>query len=236
MKTKLLRKEEVAQGTLAFYLEKPAGFHFTAGQHAYVSFPKEGGFFSKPLQRIFSFVSAPEDGELGFATRLREESEYKRKLKACAVGQEMQIDGPYGEMVLPGDAATPVTILAGGIGITPFFSMIKHATMAATGHPISLFYSNRNRESTAFLKDLEDFKKINSDFQLVATMTDGNIADWNGEKGYIDTGMIKKYNPQWEQAHYYTAGPFAMVKAMKEIVEGMGIPSRNIHLETFTGY
>lgn len=98
--SKILGREEVAQGTMAFHLAKPAGFDFRPGQAFEIQLPGAVPGESKEERcHAFSIVSAPHESELVFATRMRD-SVYKRALLALPVGAELDIDGPFGSLTL----------------------------------------------------------------------------------------------------------------------------------------
>src|SRR6185436_7495891 len=109
--TQLIGGEIVAEGTMAFHFERPAGFRHESGQNALFTLAGES--------RTFSIASAPYEAHLTVATRMRD-SVFKRTLKTAQPGLKIEIDGPDGIMTLHEDAARPAVFLAGGIGITPF--------------------------------------------------------------------------------------------------------------------
>src|SRR5436309_461700 len=124
---KLLKKEVVAEGTMAFYFEKPEGFEYKAGQNADYFLINPAEEDKEGNKRTFSFASAPEEKEIVWATRMRDTA-YKRNLKNLPEGSELEMEGPYGDMVLHSRAEKPAVFLAGGIGITLFYSMVKDAS------------------------------------------------------------------------------------------------------------
>jgi ferredoxin-NADP reductase len=99
-KTKLVKKEEVAEGTMAFYFEKPEGFNFIAGQYMTVSLINPPETDAEGNSRFFSIVSAPNENRLMVATRMRDTA-LKRILKNLPVDSEITIDGPDGLFYLP---------------------------------------------------------------------------------------------------------------------------------------
>lgn len=233
--TKLIEKVSVAQGTTVFYFEKPQNFRYLPGQYAYF-YLKSEGFFKRKLTRHFSLITTPFEEKIGFATRMRPESDFKNKLNELPIGGEVEMDGAYGDFVLPKNIANPLIFLAGGIGITPFYAMIKEVTSKKTGARITLFYSNREPGSAAFLDELK--KLENEDYKLVATMSDANLTseEWSGERGRITPELIKKHAPSWKESVYYIAGPSKMIQAMQEMLKLMTIPSSQVKSETFVGY
>ncbi len=254
---KLLKKETVAEGTMAFHFSKPSGFEYKSGQNAdyYLINPvetdKEGN------KRTFSFASSPEEKDIIWATRMRDTA-FKRNMGKLVEGSEVEMEGPYGDMLLHSRSEKPAVFLAGGIGITLFHSMIKDASARNLPHKIFLFYSNRRPEDAPFLKELTELQSQNPNFKLIATMTDmpalrslldrrslGEVGGevgakssqpWDGEHGYITPEMIKKYLPQTEGSIYYLAGPPPMVASMRKILTILDVNDDDIRSEEYIGY
>ena len=158
--TQLVGKEAVAEGTMAFRFAKPEGFHFTAGNAANLTLLDPPQTDGKGNTRTFSIVSAPSENELMFATRMRD-SAFKRVLKDAPAGTRARLAEPGGEFTLDAADARTAVFLAGGIGITPFVSMSRHAANERLARPIWLFYSNRRPEDAPFLDDLMALERRN---------------------------------------------------------------------------
>jgi ferredoxin-NADP reductase len=237
LSTSLLTREEIATGTVAFHLKRPDGFEFSAGQAVYVTLRNLAESDTNGRVRTFSIASSPQDPELMIATRLRDTS-FKRDLMRLPVGTAVEIEGPYGDLSLHEDSARPAVFLAGGIGVTPFRSMILDATKRGLPHRLFLFYSNRSSEVTAFLAELAALEKQNPRFKLIATITDpiGARTDWNGERGYITQEMILKHVGDVAAPIYYIAGPPAMVSAMETLLRDAGVKNGDVRAEMFSGY
>jgi ferredoxin-NADP reductase len=123
---KLLRREEVAEGSMSFYFEKPPGFQFKPGQYVDCTLIDPQETDAQGNIRSLSLTSAPAEKDLMVATRMRGTA-FKRVLKTMALGSQLQIEGPLGSFTLHSTASRPAVFLAGGIGITPFRSMIVNA-------------------------------------------------------------------------------------------------------------
>lgn len=229
----LIGKEDAARGTVAIHLAKPAGFTFKAGQAVYVTLPELREADGKGRVRTFSLASAPDDIALVIATRLTD-SALKRGLANLPAGSAVEIEGPYGDLALHADGARPAVFLAGGIGITPFRSMIRDAARHARGRDLYLFYGNRAPEDAPFLAELEQAARENPGFKLVATMTDA--ADWQGERGFITRDMLARHVGNLAAPIYYVAGPPTMVAAMQAILKEAGVRDDAVRAEAFTGY
>ena len=232
-----LHSRDVAEGTLAFSLQKPAGFVFKAGQTADLTLVNPPETDSEGNTRTFSIASAPSENELMFATRLRDTA-FKRSLRNMKPGTKIKVDGPMGSFNLHKNPAKPAVFLAGGIGITPFLSIIREATRQKDPHQIYLFYSNRRPEDAAFITELQAMPKQNPNFHLVATMAemDKSKQSWTGERGFIDAVMLKRHLPELSGPIYYTAGPPAMVAAMKDMLAKAGVDEDDVRAEDFPGY
>ena len=235
--TALRHREQIAEGTMAFYFEKPQGFEFRAGQALDWTLIDPPETDAEGNTRAFSIVSAPFEPELAIATRMRDTA-FKRVLRSMPLGTQVKIDGPSGSFTLHKNSAKPAVLLAGGIGITPFRSIISQASHDQLSHQLYLFFSNRRPEDVAFLADLEEFTRQNPNFHLVATMTEMSKSSrpWKGETGFITPAMLTKHIPNLQGPIYYIAGPPAMVAAMRQILTQAAVDEDDIRTEEFAGY
>ena len=163
---------------------------------------------------------------------------FKRVLRSMPLGTEVKIDGPSGSFTLHKNSAKPAVFLAGGIGITPFHSILRQAAHEQLPHQLYLFYSNRRPEDALFLNELEDLTKLSPNFHLVATMTEmpKSSRPWNGERGFINREMLSKNVPDLQGPIYYIAGPPTMVTAMRQVLTQAAIDEDDIRTEEFSGY
>lgn len=233
----LKNKKEVAQGTVAFFFEKPEEFTFRAGQHIEMKLINPPEIDAEGNSRMFSLVNSPADDDVIIATRMRDTA-FKRVLGQLKIGGKVTIENPHGSFILHNDTAKPAVFLIGGIGITPVLSMIKAATESNLPHKLLLFYSNKRPEDTPFLSELQNLAKQNPDFTLVATMTepDKSKTAWTGKTGYIDQKMLQKYLDDLQIPIYYISGPPTMVAAMRKLLTDSGVNEDNIRTEEFSGY
>jgi ferredoxin-NADP reductase len=234
---KLTKQQQVAEGTTAFFLKKPAGFEFAAGQSIDMTLIDPPEMDAEGNTRSFSLAATPHEPALMVATRLRNTA-FKRTLKGLQPGAEVKIEGPFGSMTLHRKTNRPAVILAGGIGITPFRSMIVQAIKAGTGHRLFLFYSNRRPEDAAFLAEFQELARQNANLTLVATMTnlEKSKTAWTGDTGHISIEMLTKYVPDLADPVYYTAGPPALVAAMRDLLNDAGVDEDDVNSEDFSGY
>lgn len=233
----LRERWEAAERTLGFSIDKPANFTFKAGQFSDIILLNPSETDAEGNRRAFSIASAPHEGRLQFVTRLRK-SAFKRVLNTMALGAEVRVEGPYGSLVLHGDAGRPAVLLAGGIGITPFRSIVRRAAHEGLAHRLILLYANRRPEDAAFLDELRSLSSKNPNFAFVPTMTGiGQQApSWSGETGHITNEMIGKHVKRSDAPVYYIAGPPAMVESMQKMLSRAGVNDDDVRAEEFAGY
>jgi ferredoxin-NADP reductase len=236
-KSVLTSREEIAEGTMAFYFDRPQGFEFKAGQSIDLTLidPPETDFEGDT--RVFSVASSPHDNHLMIATRMRDTA-FKRVLRKMEFGTEVAIEGPVGSFTLHLNPAKPAVLLAGGIGITPFFSIVQYAAQGKLPHSLYLFYSNRRPEDAAFLAPLQSWEKQNPNFRFIPTMTEmaESQQEWVGERDFINQDTLVRHLSSLQGPIYYLAGPPQMVAAMRRILTAAGADEDDIKTEEFSGY
>ena len=235
--SKLIRREEVAEGTMAFHFGKPSGFDFKAGQSADVTLIAPRETDAEGNTRTFSIASPPFENELVFTTRMRDTA-FKRSLKNLHLATEVKIGSASGSFTLHKNPAKPAVFLAGGIGITPFLSIVRQSDHDRLPHKLYLFYSNRRPEDAAFLNTLRTLEKANPNFHLICTMTEMSKSkkDWKGETALIGKEMLSQHLSVLQGPIYYIAGPPPMVAAMRQTLVIAGIDEDDIRAEEFAGY
>jgi len=237
----LLEKQKV-EGTdaMSFKFSKTL-LQYKAGQYAYFDI---GGVYNDPKGPIrhFTIASSPTEDIILISTRIRS-SPYKKRLSLLESGVKVKVRGPEGKFVLHEDYSKSAIFLSGGIGVTPFRSMIKYATDKQLPLRIIMFDSNKNQENILFKKEFDECSNINKNLKIIYTITDeaqnqSGTNNWQGEKGRIDKAMLARYFGDNEQntAVFYICGPPAMIKAMQELLHDLEISSDRIMVEEFTGY
>jgi ferredoxin-NADP reductase len=234
---RLEKKEEIADSTMAFHFTKPADFNFKAGQAIDIVLADASLPDPESARHTFSIVSAPYEGELVIATRIRN-SAFKRVFKSLPTGSTVIVEGPFGSLTLHNNRARGAVFIAGGIGITPFMSILRQAARDRLAQPVLLLYSNRRSESAAFLEELQELETQNSHFKLVAVMTEAGRANvpWTQESGLIGESLIKKTTNELAAPIYYLAGPPKMVEAMRAALNRIDVNDDDIRSEEFYGY
>ena len=233
---KLERKENIADGTMAFYFEKPQGFVHTAGQYADLTLINPSETDAEGNVRTFTLANAPYEASLMFATRMRDTA-FKRTLKNMPIGMEISLDAPHGTFTLHDDASVPAVFLTGGIGLTPARSIILQATHDKLPHRIFLFDSNKRPEDAVFLDELIDAQQRNPNYTFIGTMTQmESLSRLGRQTGFIDEDMLLRYIDDLTVPIYYLVGPQGMVSAMLEMLIMIGVDEDNIRTEEFFRY
>lgn len=236
----IVKKKLIAKNTmeLTFSVTDP-NFSFKAGQYVSVEISSLGDVPVPDKYHDFSIASSPlRPNEISIAFRISQ-SVFKTALLALPLGGTVTIDGPKGSLILPEHPHTsvayddllvipsvPLVFVAGGIGITPFLSMIKYATEISSSQQITLLYCNSSRETTAYADELFLLEQKNPHFVL------GSFLGIPDKNFFIPYAQNKKNaNTRW-----YIVGAPAMVKKVRQILMEFGILETQIQTEEFSGY
>lgn len=177
----LIAREEIAYQTIAFHFRKPQSLGFIAGQFVDLTLIDSAEMDSAGASRAFTIASAPFKDRLMFAMSMRDTA-FKRTLQGLPLGCEVRIDDPAGAFTLHRDPSRAAVFLAGGIGITPFRSIIRQAIHDRLPHRIFLFYSNRRPEDAAYLEEFRNVTAENHAFTFVPVTSQmwRSKRSWNG--------------------------------------------------------
>ncbi|MFZ2719457.1 MAG: FAD-dependent oxidoreductase [Minisyncoccia bacterium] len=234
--TRLIDRSVVAENTCALKFEKPDGFSFLAGQYVLISQPQSAPYTDDGNSRYLSVASAPRDADISVVIRMRDTA-FKQFLATSPIGTHFSIGEARGKLVIDHERKGLHVCIAGGVGITPFMSILKDATSRDKKADYLLLHSNRSPQTAIFLDDLRSLAVEHPWFQFVPTMTRLGVNDfWDGEIGQIDEVMVRKYVPSTVHAHFLVAGTHDFVVAMKKILQHMSIADTAIRTEEFCGY
>ena len=239
MKLKLVEKRDEAKGTKSFFWETEKPVNYLAGQYFYFTLPSLNYPDPRGATRHFTLSSSPTEGNLlRNTTRIREESGFKKTLDDLEIGTLIEGEGPNGTFILDEAEPGPHVFLAGGIGITPFRSMIKYAADKNLNTQIHLIYSNSIPEEIAFRAELDGLAKSWPNLKLDMTVTkpEESKEPWKGLTGRIDENVIQKLVPDINNNIFWVCGPPAMVEAMEQTLGKLNLSSGKVRSEKFTGY
>ena len=234
MRATVAEKREVAKGTLLVLFAVEDYPDYRPGHYFWVELPDRGHQDEKGLRRHISLVTSPtEPGVVGLATRLRDTA-FKRTLRELEVGDEVEVEEPKGSFLLPEDTGVEYVFVAGGIGITVFRSMLRFIADKELPYRVTLVYSNRDRESAAFLDELEELERRIEGLRVVLTMTDE--PGWEGETRHLDADVLAEILGGLEGKTFLVAGPPAMAEAVEESLRSAGLPEDRVLADGFSGY
>ena len=218
----------------SFTLSLPAWMRHRAGQHYDIRLTAEDGY---QAQRSYSIASEPErEGEVDITVERINEGEVSTYLHDVLIpGDRIEARGPIGGyFVWEAVMTEPLLLIAGGSGVVPLMSMIRHRTAADAKNPTSLLYSSRNFEDVIYYNELEKLRAANSGLQIFHTLTRSQPAQWKGYARRIDQDMLKEVaQPLGRAVQVFICGPTLLVEAAANTLVKIGVPSNQIKTERF---
>ncbi|MBA3757826.1 FAD-dependent oxidoreductase [Candidatus Saccharibacteria bacterium] len=232
-----LKKKKEAQGIYSYLFSLKKPFSFTPGQFMEWTLPLSKSD-SRGNRRYLTVSSSPtEKSQMMMSVKLPDNpSSFKQRLNTFLPGDKIMVSHLSGNFVLPKDVSQKLAFIAGGVGITPFRSIVKYAVDSQIHKDSVLLYSSNSPQEFAFV-DL--FKKASA-FGLRTFYTvsakELSLADWGGPRGPINSAMIKQSMPDYSDRLFYVSGPYGFVQAVDIELGKLGVPSRQIKLDYFPGY
>lgn len=234
-----VKKEQVAQDTWSYFFDRSSVLYdFQPGQYNRVTLPITATD-TRGNSRMFTVASSPMEKDFLMITTKRGMSDFKNAFYALTPGTPVQFFGPMGGFILPEDDVTPRVLLAGGIGITPFRSILVTAGAKNLSVPLTLVVSFSTGEEMVYYQELMDLSKSHPNIKIVYTIThpEESKAPWEGEKGRISPEMIKKYVEDISKPIFMVSGPPAFVDGTVETLHtALHIAEENVKVDQFTGY
>lgn len=236
MKNYVLQDIQKDNGILYLTLapkKQGANIRFEPGQYATIGFRGPNGRLS-PM-RCFSITSSSDSGNLQFATRLG--GDFTHALADLTAGDEMYVQGPFGEFIINPTYDRNVVLIAGGIGITPFMSMIRSATKAQSSLPITLLYSCRSGQGIPFHDELREMEKRNPKLRVVVFVTDQtNVPEiprmLSGRMTENHIGQV--VGGSYTGSTYFVCGPKGFTESTESMLLAKGVRDDRIVTESFT--
>jgi ferredoxin-NADP reductase len=225
VKFTLVDKRTEVPGVESFTFEPSEPLTWKAGQYAHYRLPHEAPD-DRGIERWFTLSSAPFEKHPAITTRFAPEkgSTFKQALAALKVGDSIESDYVDGDFTVD-DGAQEYVFLAGGIGITPFHSILKEAEHGGVKLKVTLIYANRD-ENVVFKNELDAWAQHNPDLKI----------HYLTAPERIDEQAIVARVPDLQKPLFYISGPEPMVKSLGEVLEGMGVSTDRIKLDDFPGY
>ena len=210
-------------------------FSYQPGQYVFfeldeLQFPDERG-----KRRHFTISSAPtQQGIVMFTTRMRG-SGFKETLRHASPGYELTVEVPRGSFVLPEAEQRRHVFIAGGIGITPYHSIMRNAADTSLALDALLLDFNRSAADIIFRSELEAIAARMPSFRLVPVLSEPE-AGWAGEQGRLDEGLLRRHVADMAGSLFWVSGPLPMVTAATELLAQLGVAPDAIRKDIFAGY
>ena len=223
--------ESLPCGSSAFTVrfERPPGFSFLPGQYIFIT----TGTGSAALTKHLTLSGSPNAPYFEVTKGLTGHP-YAESLRALCPGDEVTARGPFGDFTFIGEYKK-VAFIAGGIGLTPLWSMTRYATEMMFTTDVTLLYSAKTEDKVLFRKDMRELTERNDHLSIVLSLTSQDPS-WAGRTGRIDRRTIEQELPDWRERVFFTSGPPGMVDSILSILREIGVPGEQLRSEIFPGY
>lgn len=206
-------------------------FDFVPGQYATMGFVRGG---RPTAMRCFSIVSAPGAGYLQFAMRVR--GNFTQAATALQMGDTVRVQGPFGDFTVDQSYDNQIVMLAAGIGITPFVSMLRDATARQLNTPITLLFSNRSAANIPFYDELRSMERQNPNLHIRFFVSDGTSPP--AGEDFVESTITDAYVAQlaagkYRGSTYFVCGPKGFSGAMRAALRSRAVHQSRIVSESF---
>lgn len=231
----LVEKRELADNTFEFVFEPDYPLDFRPGQ--YIEWTLGHRFSDdRGNRRYFTIASAPTEKVVRLGVKFyKPASTFKRALWAMQKGDTLSVSHPAGDFVLPKNPQKKLAFIAGGIGITPFSSMVQQLISTNDPRTITLLYSNKTVSEIAY-KNIFDTAARMIGMKTVYALTNEPSPVPGTVNGKIDASLIAREIPDYRERIFYISGPHSMIEAFEDILIEMGVPRLHIKTDYFPGF
>jgi len=213
--------------TFSLYVNHSKPFKFTPGQFAFIRLDHGRIFSRHPL----TISSHPDDEALRFTIKCA--GRFTKVASQLKKGQRIKVDGPFGNFVRK-DKNRPLLFIAGGVGITPFMSLIKDRAKDLTSkQEVVLLYGSQTRGSIIFEKELHELQKDNPWLTVTHVLSREKTAPAEMKTGYINKEVMVSSMSDLKSAMVYICGPESLKNSVKQALKDLGMPSSRIKVEDF---
>jgi len=231
----LMRIEKVASGCYNFVFNKDRKLAFEAGQYLDwtldVRNPDDRG-----NRRPFTIASAPTDTEVHLGVKFyKGPSAFKRSLLNLKPGDVVYAAQVAGNFTLPRDKTEKLAFIAGGIGVTPFRSMIQDMINRRDQRSIVMLYGNNSVNEIAY-SEVFDRAEWELGIRTVYAVVEDSAPDADMHRGFIDAALIRREIPDYRDRTFYISGPRTMVLRFQSVLKELGIARSRIKVDFFPGF
>ncbi|HSW88694.1 MAG TPA: RnfABCDGE type electron transport complex subunit D [Candidatus Saccharimonadales bacterium] len=232
----LKEKIKVSEGVLDFIFTPHKKMTFVPGQYMEWTLPHKR-VDSRGNRRYFTIASSPTEDHIRLGAKFYNPgSSYKKELARLDDKTPMVAAQLAGDFTLPNNKGQKLVFVAGGIGVTPFRSMIKYLIDKNEKRDVILFYANKTADEIAYREVFDEAQK-KLGIKTVYTVTDKNAlpSNWQGRVGRIDAQMIQDEVPDYLERVFYLSGPQALVSGLEKILSTIGVKKKQIKKDYFPG-
>jgi propane monooxygenase reductase subunit len=229
----VVSKEDVTHDMrrLVIRLVEPASLKFFPGQ--YVDFAVPG----RHATRSFSMANTPgrANGLLEFVIKIYPDGLFSSFLDTeVAVGDRLDITGPFGVFTLRDAPDTDLVYVGGGAGMAPILSLLRSMAERGIDRKAIFYYGARRRRDLCFEKELLALEERLPNFRFVPALSEPEESDdWDGEVGLI-TDVVRRRETDLSRTDAYVCGPPPMVEAALELLPLLGVPDKRVFYDKFT--
>ncbi|NTW22389.1 hypothetical protein HGA34_02465 [Candidatus Falkowbacteria bacterium] len=223
---------EIVALELADRLGRPV-FAFRPGQYVMIAYTNAKGLLER--KHAFSLASSPTETD-HIKLGIKVGGKFTQGLLGLKPGDQVIVNGPFGNFVFDEAKHKNAVFLAGGIGITPFYSALKYATDRKLDNRMTLLYSNRTLERTLYYREIKALETKNKNLRALFSVTDKNILPVAGRvvNKRLDGQVINEFVGGHEGKTFFICGPAPFMKAMKGDLLGLGVKPSQIEMEGFS--
>ncbi|MEO9231145.1 MAG: hypothetical protein ABI216_19660, partial [Devosia sp.] len=230
----LQRIEKAASGAYDFVFSPDRQFAFTAGQYLEWTMPLDRSD-SRGNRRYFTVASSPTEGEVRLGVKFSPVgSAFKRQLAELQPGEKIVASQLAGSFTLPHNRKRKLCFVAGGIGITPFRSMLKQLIDKHEPRDVVVLYGCGKVDEVAYADVLREAQEELGIATHLAVLKAENAGP-DVHLGMIDEAMIRETVPDFAQRTFYVSGPMPMVNALRQQLRDLGLPFWRIKTDFFPG-
>jgi ferredoxin-NADP reductase len=225
------RRAQEATDIWTYYFTTDKPVRYVAGQFTELTLPHDEPD-DRGIRRWFTLSSSPSDQFLSITTRNIGDkgSSFKRTMAALEPGTIVRMEAPMGDFVLPKDVRVPLVFVAGGIGITPFHSILTWIAASGEKRPIHFLYAVSAEDQIIFQNTFTNAK------QHVSIVVNNPSREWGGLRGPIDADMVVEIAQPTPKTLIYLSGPEGLTEALASQLKKGGISHQNIVTDFFPGY
>ncbi|RWB61436.1 RnfABCDGE type electron transport complex subunit D [Mesorhizobium sp.] len=229
----LERIEQTAVDSYDFIFRSQRKLAFQAGQYLEWTLGLDRSD-NRGNRRYFTVASSPTEQSVRLGVKFYPRSSaFKQALGTMKLGGTIHASQLAGDFTLPSDPGIKIAFLAGGIGITPFRSMLRYLIDRKEARPIVVLYGTESQEDIAYREVLGEARR-ELGIRTFHAVAKGAL---RGQyPGYIDARLVRLTMPDYLERTFYISGPQAMVKALRQKLLAMGVRRSRIKVDYFPGF